>query len=386
MAHKFNVIVKAKFIFLLYKFINFNLFILTKILWPKKINKNSKKICIYRVGNIGDMLCTIPAIIAIRNAYPNAHITLLTSPGKKGAPGAKELLDGAWFIDKLWVYYSSDIHTLKNKYQLIKKLKKESFDLWINLPLELSKLRTVLRNIFFAKFCRAKHACGFVISTIKLWAHEQSEIHQFDNEVERLIKVLKRSKLPVNGKVSYELPVPSDVQKSASGLISQYQIKNNHLFGLVPGAKYRANQWPLDNFVEIGRFILQKYPETKIAIFGGMEDYEKGKYIKDKIGDPSVINLCGKTSLLEVAFILKYTRTVLSNNTGILHLAALGGTNVIGIFSAAELNGKWFPYGKQCKILMKRVECEGCYYKCPNHYMCINAIKPKDVKGLLDFS
>lgn len=377
------VVLKANIVFFLYKVINLFLLLLSFLLWPNRRIQNPKKICIYRIGNIGDIVCAIPAIIAIRNAYPDTHITFLTSPGKKGAPGAKELLEGAWFINKLLVYYSDDINSIGKIRQFIKRLRHESFDLWVELPAELTRLRTAIRNIFFAKLCGVKHACGFVISTIKLWAHEQSEIHQFDNEVERLIKILKRSKLPINSKVIYELPISPSVQKSAFMLISQYHIKNNHLFGFVPGAKYRANQWPLDNFVEIGRFILQKYPEAKIAILGGAEDYEKGKYINDKIRDPSIINLCGKTSLLEAAFIIKYTRAVISNNTGIMHLAALGGTNVIGIFSAAELNGKWFPYGRQCKILMKRVECEGCYYKCPNHYMCINAIKPEDVKGAL---
>ena len=102
---------KAHIAVVLYKITNFFLFSLERVLWPRRNMKSPKKICIFRTGNVGDIICSIPAFIAIRYAYPNAHITLLTSPGHKGMVGAKELLEHTWFFDRLWVYYSEDIKT-----------------------------------------------------------------------------------------------------------------------------------------------------------------------------------------------------------------------------------------------------------------------------------
>ncbi|MDI6891314.1 MAG: hypothetical protein QMC83_10335, partial [Thermodesulfovibrionales bacterium] len=202
MKHRFSTILKAKFVFFLYKVINFFLFILSFLLWPRKA-VIPQKICIYRIGNIGDIICAIPSIIAIRKAYPNAHITLLTSPGQKGAVGAKELIKDAWFIDRLWVYYSDDIDSIQKVIEFMKKLRRESFCLWITLPMELWNLKTILRNMAFIRLCKVKSVAGFMISTIKLWANAQTKLSKFDNEVERLMKILVYYNLPVLQEVDY---------------------------------------------------------------------------------------------------------------------------------------------------------------------------------------
>lgn len=379
--------IKAFFIGLCYKAVNFLLKIVAFIFWPKKIIY-PKKICIYRIGNIGDIICTIPAIIAVRRAYPDAYITLLTSPGKKGSPGAKELLDGAWFIDKLWVYYSDEISGFKKTFQFIKKMRQESFDLLIYFPQELITLKPLIRNLFFIKLCRIKKAIGFELSTIKFWTHAQSERYLFDNEVKRLINLLKRWDMPMDDKISYELPIANEIENSARKIFEEYHLnKTSLIFGFMPGASYPTNQWPLDNFIEVGKFILQQYPQSKIVVFGGPSDYEKGEHIKNYLKGDRIVNLAGKTSLLETAVLVKKLNLLVSNNTGLMHMAALAGVKTIAIFSAAELDGKWFPCGENAKLLMKRTECEGCYYKkCPYDFKCIKMNKPWEVIEIIKSS
>ena len=60
--------------------------------------ESPKKILVFKVGNIGDIICAIPSFIAIRKNYPEAEITLLTSPGVKGIPGASSfsMAPGIW--------------------------------------------------------------------------------------------------------------------------------------------------------------------------------------------------------------------------------------------------------------------------------------------------
>jgi len=348
-------------------------------LWPKKIEVSPKKICVYRVGNIGDIICTIPALIAIRRTYPDAFITLLTSTGRKGI-GAKELIDKAWFIDRLWVYYPAEIKSCRNLIEFITKLRTESFDLWINFPQDRISFNTLLRNLLFIKLCKVKKAVGFELSTFTFWPHAQSVVYFFENEVERLANLLKRWGVPVSGKIEYNLPIPEKIKESALRIIKENKINSPILFGLVPGAGYKANQWPLDNFVEVADSLLRKYPNSQIIIFGGPGDYEKGSFIKNKIKSSSVINLCGKLSLLENAFIINKLNLVISNNTGLMHMSSLAGIKVIAIFSATTLDGKWFPYGENSRVLIKRINCEGCYYrKCSCDYKCIKSITPPEV-------
>lgn len=372
--------IKAAFVGFCYEAANSFFKTAAYFFWPRIIDISPLKICVYRVGNIGDIICTIPALIAVRRAYPEAEITLLTSTGQKGI-GAKELIDNAWFLNKIWVYFSDEVDSFKKSAQFIKKIRAEKFDLWIELPPDHVKFNTLLRNLVFAKLCGAKKAIGFELSVITFFARAQWETLFFEDDASRMVHLLKRWGLPIGNKIEYDLPIPEEVKNSAPKFIKENKINSSLVFGLVPGAGYEANQWPLDNFVEVGKFILKTYPKSQIIIFGGPADVEKGRYIKGKINSASVIDLCGKISLLETAFIFNKLNLLIANNTGLMHMAALAGRNVITIFSATEFDGKWFPYGKNAKVLMKNIFCEGCYYrKCPFGYQCIKNITPAEVE------
>jgi len=114
--------------------LNFWLKIFKNILFFRKI-KNPQNILIYKVGNIGDIICAIPSFIAIRRNYPNAKITLLTSPGAKGAIGAKELLSGVWYFDEMKIYYADEINSLGKKRKFVKDLRGNNYDLFIKFPM-----------------------------------------------------------------------------------------------------------------------------------------------------------------------------------------------------------------------------------------------------------
>ena len=59
----------------------------------------AQHVCVFRTGNVGDITCVLPAIHAVREAYPEARLTLLTSPGPRGMPSAVDVLEGAEWVD-----------------------------------------------------------------------------------------------------------------------------------------------------------------------------------------------------------------------------------------------------------------------------------------------
>src|SRR5271166_4941818 len=99
--------------------------------WPRRRPVDAQRVCIYRIGNIGDTACAIPAMHAIRRAYPAARLTLVTSPGKAGSIGARELLDGVSWIDEMVVYHAEDIAAVRGRIELIRNLRARRFDVWI---------------------------------------------------------------------------------------------------------------------------------------------------------------------------------------------------------------------------------------------------------------
>ena len=117
--------------------------------------------------------------------------------GKKELSGAKELLNGARYVDKLEIYYTEDIDSFKKK-KFIKNLRQDKYDLFIQLPDDLANFRTLLRNMIFAKLTGAKSAFGFKIRTVQLFKKAQVDYSANKTEVESLLDILKENDLAVN--------------------------------------------------------------------------------------------------------------------------------------------------------------------------------------------
>src|SRR5258708_25518447 len=139
-----------------------------RCVWPRRRPNpiDAKRVCIYRIGNIGDTACAIPAMYAIRRAYPVAHLTLVTSPGKAGSVGARDLLEGVSWIDEIVVYHAEDIATARGRLELVRRLRARKFDVWIELPVVAAPLATLFRNLMVAR------SAGVRMGVARLWVRK----------------------------------------------------------------------------------------------------------------------------------------------------------------------------------------------------------------------
>lgn len=322
-----------------------------RIIFPS-LPVDPRTILIYKVGNIGDIVCAIPSLMAIRRCYPHAMITLLTSPGGHGMPGAQELLRGAWYLDALTVYHAEDIATWRQKKLFLERLRKEQYNLFIQLPDDLANFRTLLRNIFFAKMIGARNAFGFVIRTVQIFKKTQVDFLRSKTEVESLLDLLRDHHIRRN-KVEYDFPV-SESQKTrvAELMRSEFGVfpVRELLIAVSTGGKRETNQWPKERFIQVLRHLQQKY-NAKIVLVGGASDYERAERIKKELFAPGVLISCGKLELLETVELLRYCSFLISNSTGVIHLAAGVGLPAVGMYGVRDVVGRWVPYGANHQIL-----------------------------------
>lgn len=365
--------------FFLYSVPNIILRTISLVLWPKGKPDSINNVCIYRVGNIGDLVCAIPALIAIKKKFPEAKISLLTSPGEKGNIGALETLRTAWFIDEIINYYTEEVSTMKGIYQLSKKLRKKNFDAWIYLPKELDTFLSLLKIMFFSKACKAKWSCGYFLTTNRRLNRYQFRGIFFLNEVERLKSILGKC-IGINSlPYKYNFPTSIDDEVKAKEICSIAKT-NNVCVGFVTTAKRPHNEWPIDRFEALGRLIKEKYPEAKIITVGGSDACQNTRYLKQQLGDDFVVDLSGRISLQVTSELLLFIDLLVTNNTGPMHMASMQNIPTIAIFSSAEFQGKWYPYGRETKVFINEaIPCAGCYYTKNCEYECIKSIKVEDV-------
>ncbi|MDI6717434.1 MAG: glycosyltransferase family 9 protein [Patescibacteria group bacterium] len=364
------------------KYLNFflNLF---RILFFKKIG-DPKNILIYKIGNIGDIICAVPSFIAIRRANPNAKITLLTSPGEKGSLGANELLTGTWYFNELKIYYSEDLNSFDKKIDFISNLKKNNYDLFIQLPDDLADFRTLFRNLIFTRAIGAKSAFGFKIRTIQLFKKAQVNYLSNKTEVESLLDILKENGIKV-GKVEFDFNITEEQKQKISALLEKKWgefNKSDIIVAISSGGKRETNQWPVERFREIAEYLCDKY-NAKIVIVGGKNDINKAKFIIKNLKDNDYLIAAGKIGILETMELFKKCSFLIANSTGTIHLAASVGLSAIGIYSIRDIFGRWFPYGFRHKILYQKfLDCDYKKEKCIKK--SIEMISIDDVKKACD--
>lgn len=348
-----------------------------RLFWNRRVPPAAAKILIYRIGNIGDILCAIPAMIAVRETFPDAHITLFTSPGQKELPGAEHLLAGAWFIDRLRTYYADDISSLRNQLALMKEVRKERFDLWVDLPIDRAGLKRMLRDMFFARSAGVQNALGFEIGPSSSNKLMDLFGNPLPNEVERLLMLLAKYGIKTE-EVRFDLPISDKERKKCDEMVETLGIPVMRRWaGLCPGSKQPATRWSIDNFIAVGKDLATK--GFSVVILGGPGDEDIAEHVSKGIGAAS-FNLAGKTSILESAELLKRCNVLVTNDTGVMHLAAAVGTQCVAIFSSHNYAGQWYPWGKGHVVLRGEADCGPCFLmECPKDNLCINSVTPSDV-------
>lgn len=165
----------------------------------------------------------------------------------------------------------------------------------------------------------------------------------------------------------------SPEQWDGAGIANVPQKKYKDTVVLCPGAMYGpAKRWPYFSH-------LAEKLDQRIVVIGTADDWEEGERIKNTAPE-RVQNLCGKTTLIEAAEIISSANVVISNDSGLMHMAGFLGTRVIGIFGSTS--PVWtHPLGNNSVAIQQKQPCAPCFArKCKfGHYKCLREISVDEV-------
>ena len=151
---------------------------------------------------------------------------------------------------------------------------------------------------------------------------------------------------------------------------------------LFPGAEYGpAKQWPIEHYAELASALTQD--GYQVWIMGSQKDATVADNIIDQVKtDQSIspINLCGKTSLAEAIDLIGHCKAAVSNDSGLMHVAAAANCPVIGIYGSSSPDFTP-PLTEKSKVLHLNLDCSPCFERtCPlQHLDCLYKITPKSV-------
>jgi heptosyltransferase-2 len=217
----------------------------------------------------------------------------------------------------------------------------------------------------------------------------------FQFMVERYV-ALAHSKSKMTDSISLggldRLPKPSlsiDIATQQITLNKFLLANDRPVLGLCPGAEFGpAKQWPIEHYATVAdNMINQGY---QVWLFGSIKDQTTTNSIKALVDDDNqkhVFNLAGETSLIEAVDLLAACKTVVSNDSGLMHVAAAVGCHVVGVYGSTS--PKYTPpLASKVDIVSIDIECRPCFKReCPlGHLKCLKDLKPDSVLTKLKVS
>jgi heptosyltransferase-2 len=156
------------------------------------------------------------------------------------------------------------------------------------------------------------------------------------------------------------------------------------LIGLAPGAGFFTKRWPVEYFAQLAGEIPRLYPEAGVAVLGGPQDAEFGRFIAARAGH-HVLDLTGGSTLLVSAAVIKRCRFLVANDSGLMHVAEAVRTPLLALFGSTTRELGFYPQLPTSRVLENTaLACRPCSHLghriCPRgHFRCMREITPERV-------
>lgn len=170
-------------------------------------------------------------------------------------------------------------------------------------------------------------------------------------------------------------PALSVDEPAAAAAVARLGLdRSGPVVALMPGAEYGpAKQWPTESFAGLAARLARQGAE--VWLFGSAKEAALGAAIAELAGSGRVRNLCGSTSLIEAVDLLALADVAVSNDSGLMHIAAAVGTHVVAIYGSSTPDFTP-PLTAKASVHYRRLDCSPCFAReCPlGHLDCLRGI------------
>jgi ADP-heptose:LPS heptosyltransferase len=334
--------------------------------------RDFRSVVVYTVGILGDNVVMLPALAAIRRAYPEADITLLVNTQTWDVGGAAQLLDGLPWFDRWMRVNDSLLRRCGTRFVLDRgQVGDLRTDLFINLSPFGNRawLGAVVRELALANRLGATHAVGFRVS-----GPHRALPSMLRNEPRRAAEVLALLGLKPDRDC---LPLTSAAAR-LPGFGASARVAVIH-----PGAKFAIKQWPAERFGEVATALAAR--GFCPVVTGTAMERVTAEAVCNSSGGVAR-NLAGETTVASLAELLRRSALCVTNDTGTMHLAALLDVPTVALFAMRNTPRHWFPNARRVRVLFSPVMCRYCLLddNCPDEKLCLTNIAVPDVLNAVE--
>jgi lipopolysaccharide heptosyltransferase II len=338
----------------------------------------STKTLVIRFSSIGDIVLSTPLLRVLRARFPRGQIDYFTRTEYA------ELVQSNQNLNRTYEFYARQgfegLRTLK------KQIRQEGYDLIVDIH---DSLRS--------KYLRSLRGPRRAIVNKRVF--ERSMLVNLKKNIYKgVVSVVDRYIEPVsdlgiqNDGKGLELHIPDDVLFGVAGKIATLKLNRfEKVVGLCPGARHFTKRWPADRFARVGAAFAHKM-DAKVLLFGGGADASISNQvcwdINNQSGDERATSLCGQLKLLETAAAMEYCDVIITNDTGLMHIAVAMHKKVVAVFGSTVREFGFFPYDPKAVVMETQgLGCRPCSHigrsECPEkHFKCMAEIDPDQVYSI----
>jgi len=332
------------------------------------------KLLIIKLSSLGDIILSTAALRAIREKFPKPNFQISFLVGEE----SRDVLLRCPYIDELLV---SD---LKNKdkgwnglWNIGRILRKKNFDIVIDLQNSRSSHILAYLSACVNRYGYDNEKFSFLLN------HRIKDLGPRVDPVTHQFRVLKMLGIDLLDNALELWPSVEDIKHMDELLNSQWLSETQKVVGINISASQRwsTKLWPRQYLAKLCEEL--GFRDIRVVVTGTEQDLVYANMLISSLKNTKIINACGKTSVNELAALIKKCNVFISADSSPLHIASAVGTPFIALFGPTD-SRRHLPPGKDYIVINKDLTCSPCYRSKCRTRRCMIAITPEEVLAAVE--
>lgn len=328
-------------------------------------------ILIVKLSAIGDVVQSLPFLEALRNGFPEANIDWVVEEDSSevvvGHPALNRVIVSR---RKSWQGRLTKTAHLSSVFRemvgFLKELRSVDYDLVIDL-------QGLLKSGVLVGLLRGKRKIGMSGSRegASLFLNERPiPVDYSRHAIDRYLRVAETIGCDAN-RAGGRIPYADADKMSVERILDRHEIQNEMLVAINPMARWPTKLWETERFAVLTTRIREELG-CEVVFTGSSGDKSVIRRIMATM-PVGPVNLAGKTSLKELAYLYTRCRLLVTTDTGPMHVAAAMGCSVVALFGPTA-PWRTGPYGPGHAVIRTDIACSPCFSKRCDHMTCMKEI------------
>lgn len=327
---------------------------------------SKKRILVIKLSALGDVILSLPSLVSLRRAHPDAWISVLV--GRKSRPIARR----SEAVDDVITFDDSAKPRWRAVWNAARILRREHFD-WV---IDLQNNRA---SHFLSYFSGAPLRAGYANRKWDFFLNRRAAVppHELP-PIEHQFEVLKKAGIEEFERRLELEPSTQDVETVRTFLGSQWVAPSQTLVGINPGASPRwpTKKWPVENFAKLCDELARR--NIRVVITGSPDDAALARELL-ALTKNKPVNAVGRTTMPELAALIRRCQVFVSSDSAPMHIASAVGAPLIALFGPTDPR-RHLVQPERFQVFWKEISCSPCYLRsCPIGHVCMKKITVQEV-------